>query len=109
MASSRSIRALVGSWVAYWSVLAIVKLGPAAVAIWKATRGPEGTGSVNFSFSNDQFTLNVIERGETTYTASSSLLVIGLWVAGPPLVAWIVWAMRKRKATPEPSRHHEGA
>jgi len=100
MAERRSIRALIGGWAAYWAVIAAVKLGPAAAAIYRATRGPEGQGSFSLNFGNGAFTLTVIERGVTTFTGTASLLSIALWVAGPPLVAWIAWAMKRKKERP---------
>jgi len=100
MAERRSIRALIGGWAAYWAVIAAVKLGPAAAAIYRATQGPEGQGSFSLNFGNGAFTLTVIERGVTTFTGTASLLSIALWVAGPPLVWWIVWAMKRKKERP---------
>ncbi|MGH9889449.1 MAG: hypothetical protein ACREBE_28200 [bacterium] len=99
MSSPRSIRSLILSWVAYWSILALVGLGPAVLAIWRATRGAsDGQSSVNVAFGNGGFVLNVTRLGEPTYSAAISFLALGLWVAGPPLVAWLVWLMRNRKA-----------
>jgi hypothetical protein len=97
MASTRSIRPLIGSWVAYWLVIAGVKLGPAALAIWRATRGPDGSARVDASYDNGQVLLNVTDQGVKTYTGSASLLEIGAWIAGPPLIAWAVWAISRRR------------
>lgn len=97
MAERRSIRSLIGGWAAYWAVVAAVKLGPAAAAIYRATRGPEGQSSFSLNFADGAFTLTVLERGVTTFTGTASLLAIAAWVAGPPLLWWIVWAMRRRK------------
>src|SRR6476620_8519301 len=104
MAERRSIRALIGGWAAYWAVIAAVKLGPAAAAIYRATQGPEGQGSFSLNFGNGGFTLTVIERGVTTFTGTASLLSIALWVAGPPLVSWIVWAMKRKNEQPAAER-----
>jgi len=93
----RSISALVGGTIAYWLVVAIVKLGPAALAIYRATRGPKGTATVNASFGNGSFSLNVIERGVATYTGTASLITIAAWVAFPPLIGWIAWAILRKK------------
>ena len=107
MAERRSISGLVGGTIAYWIVVAAVKLGPAALAIYRATRGPKDSSSVNASFGNGGFTLNVIEKGVTTYTASAHLLAIAAWVALPPLIGWIVWASLRKKddRTSSPVRH----
>src|SRR6185295_15417561 len=98
MTRTRKIRGLIGSWVAYWAVLAAVKLGPAAVAIWRATHAGEGQGSFAINFGNGAFTLTVTERGQQIYTGTASLVAIALWIAGPPLLAWIVWAVSRRNA-----------
>ena len=107
MAERRSISGLVGGTIAYWIVVAAGKLSPAALAIYRATRGPKGSSSVNASFGNGGLALNVIERGVTTFTASTSLLVIAAWIALPPLIGWIVWASLRKKddRTSSPVRH----
>src|SRR5262245_24102140 len=102
MASSRSIRSLIGSWIAYWIVLALVGLGPAALAMWRATRAGEGQGSINVNFGDGRFSLNVLERGATTYAGSITLTALALWIAGPPLLSWVWWAIRRRKAVESP-------
>ena len=99
MGERRSIRGLVGGTIAYWLAVGVVKLGPAALAIYRATRGPEGTSSVNASFGNGGVALNVIEKGVTTYSASASLLAIAAWVAIPPLIGWIVWAVSRKDSS----------
>ncbi len=104
MAERRSIRSLIGGWAAYWAVVAAVKLGPAAAAMYRATQGPEGQNSISFNFGNGAFTLTVLERGVTTFTGTASLLAIAAWVAGPPLVWWIVWATRRKKEMHVPEK-----
>lgn len=98
MPERRSLKGLIGGWVAYWAVAAAVKLGPAIAVIYGATQGSEGKGSFSINFGDGALTLTVIENGATTYTGSASLLEVAAWVAGPPLLWWIVWAMRRRKA-----------
>ena len=93
----RSISALVGGTIAYWIVIAAVKLGPAAFAIYRATQGPKGSSSVSASFGNGGFSLKVIEKGATTYAASASWLVIAAWIALPPLIGWVAWAVLRKK------------
>jgi hypothetical protein len=102
MAERRSIRSLIGGWAVYWAVVAAVKLGPAAAAIYRATQGPQGEGSFSLNFGNGGFTLNVIEHGVTTYTGTASLLAIATWAAVPPLIWWVAWAAMRRKETLEP-------
>jgi len=104
----RSIRVPVVGTIAYWVVAAAVKLGPAALAIYRATQGPKGSSSVNASLSGGGFSLNVIEKGVTTYNASASLMVIAAWVALPPLIGWIAWAVLRKKDDHMSSPAHHG-
>jgi len=86
---------LLGSWAAYWLVLAGIKLGPAVAAIFRATRA-EGS-SVNLSFGDQGFLLDVTQRGNTIYTGTTHLLPLALWVAVPPLLLWIVWVVLRQR------------
>jgi hypothetical protein len=104
----RNIRGLVGGTIAYWVVVAAVKLGPAAFVIYRATRGPKGSSSVNASLGNGGVSLNVIEKGVTTYTASASLFMIAAWVALPPLIGWVAWAVLRKKNDRMSSLAHHG-
>jgi len=88
--------------------VAAVKLGPATLAIYRATQGPKGSSSVNASFGNGGVSLNVIEKGATTYAASASLLTIAAWVALPPLIGWIAWAVLRKKDDRVSSPAHRG-
>ena len=61
----RSVWALFGAWIVYWLILAGVKLGPAALAIWRATRGSPGSNdsSVNLSVGDWVLKLVVTQQG----------------------------------------------
>ena len=108
MGERRSISGLVGGTIAYWIIVAAAKLSPAAIAIYHATRGPKGSSSVNASFGNGGVTLNVIEKGVTTYNASASLMLIAAWVALPPLIGWVAWAVLRKKDDRMSSPVHRG-
>lgn len=91
-------RELLGAWIAYWVVLALVGLGPAAIAIWRATHGPaNGTSSVNVRLGS-LFELTVTEQGKTTWSGAIGVTALAFLVAGPPLVAWIAWLVTRRRA-----------
>jgi hypothetical protein len=105
MAERRSAASLFGGWAIYWIVVGAVKLGPAIAAVLKATSGPDdGKSSVALNYGDGGFALTVIERGVTTFSGSATLLELALWMAGPPLIWWVVWAMRRRKQQPVESR-----
>lgn len=96
---------LLASWIAYWAVLAVVKLGPGLVAIWRATQDGSGHSSVSFNFNGAVFSLLVTKAGQTTWTGSAHLLVIAAWIAGPPLLLWLIWVtQRTRVESPESLR-----
>ncbi|HVX40010.1 MAG TPA: hypothetical protein VHB25_10590 [Gemmatimonadaceae bacterium] len=95
----RSIRGLVASWVVYWAGLAAVKLGPLALAIWRATHNAPGTSSVNGSISDFLVSVTVVSNAKTMYSASAHLLTIAAWIAVPPLAAWAVWIMARPTGT----------
>ena len=91
-------RELLVSWLVYWLVLAVVGLGPAAIAIWRATHGPaNGTSNINLSVGSGGISLVVTANGPTIYSASIHTIVLALFVAGPPLLAWVAWAATRRR------------
>ena len=93
----RSIRWLLGSWSAYWAALFVVKLGPAAIAIWRATQSPSANdNSVTVNFANWLLNLVVNERGTTTYTGSVHMGALAAWIAVVPLAIWVAWLMSIR-------------
>ena len=99
----RSVWWLFGSWIAYWLVVAGVKLGPAAVAIWRATRGPEsGKNSVSFSAGSEGLKLVVAEHARTTWSGSISIAGLIAWVALVPLALWVAWFVAARSDAPAP-------
>ena len=100
----RSIRGLVTSWIVYWVGLTLVTLGPAMLAMWRATRAPDGSSSISLNFGDGAFKLTVVDQGVTTFAGSASLIAIAAWVAGPPLLSWIVWAMRTKRSEREKAR-----
>lgn len=74
------------SWTAYWlALLAFVAWRP-LVEYWRITRSPSGHGSVGLTYSG-------------------GALPAALWIAGPPLLIFLVWlATRSRDVEREPVR-----
>jgi hypothetical protein len=87
----RSVWGLLGSWVVYWLALAAVKLGPAAMAIWRATRSGSSQSSVGFNIGNWVLNLTAIEKGTTTWSGSIHVGALALWIGAVPLALWIIW------------------
>jgi hypothetical protein len=88
-------RHLIGAWGAYWASLAAVTLGSPALALWRATRGPNGTSSVSASLGDAGVHLEVLRQGVTTWAGSASLGSVIFWTCGPPLLLWLAWLVRR--------------
>lgn len=87
-------RHLLAAWVAYWAALVAVRLG-GAVASVLAVSGPNGHGSASAGFGNNGVTFTVVKGTATVWAGASSFAAIALWVAGPPLVLWVVWMLSR--------------
>jgi hypothetical protein len=78
--------------------LATFALGPLALAIIRATTGPDnGKSNVNVSFGDGGFSTTVVDQGRTVYTGTIGLVSAALWIAGPPLLIWLAFALRQRR------------
>jgi hypothetical protein len=86
------VRHLIGSWFAYWAILAAATLAPAAIAIWKVSgSGAKGTASVNAGDGGLHAIITM--PGSTLWEMSVALSTVVLAVAGPPLVLWLCWVL----------------
>lgn len=95
-------RHLFAAWIAYWAGLAVVTLWRPIGLARRLSQLPDEQGTISVELSNAQFTAHMLERGAEIWSVSTSLLTIGLWIAGPPLLLWGVWAMsRSRPQTVE--------
>ena len=88
-------------WAAYWAGLVGVTLSPAIAATWRATRLPEGHGSVSASFDNANLSYSVIEDGVKTWVGTTSITTALLWIVGPPLLLWLVWLIVRERPNTE--------
>jgi hypothetical protein len=87
-------RHLLLAWVAYWLVLLAAVARSPLIAVLRALSAPQGHGTMSLSMANAVLTLNVKTDG-LSYTGSSSLTSIALWIAGPPLVLWVLWLVTR--------------
>jgi hypothetical protein len=94
-------RHLLAAWGVYWLTLAAVSLGPALPAIRRATSG-EAPGSVTGAGGDGGLTLTVTEHGTTLWSGSASVLAVVLWIAGPPLLLWLAWLMKRPRLQASP-------
>ena len=106
MLKRRSIRWLLGSWVAYWAALFAVKLGPAVVAMWRASRDPKAANdnSVGFNVGNWVLNLVVTEHSRTTWSGSVHVGGLVAWIAVVPLAIWVAWLMAAKSDAPTRQR-----
>ena len=89
---------LIGSWVAYWLLAGALELGPAIAAILRATRGPsDNNSSVNLSFGDTGFVLDVTRAGQSVYHGMISMTALAFWIAGPPLLLWALWVVLRQR------------
>jgi len=93
-----SPRRLLLAWIAYWFVALIVALGPATIAALPVIADEHGHGSINASFGNGGFSLNVLRGSTTVWHGEASLMAIAFWFAVPPLALWVAWVWRRARA-----------
>src|SRR5215471_4416772 len=98
MSSRRSWRLLLGIWGTYWALLAAYFVVPLAVAVRRATSAGPGEGNVSVSLGSTGFTVTVLLKGATIYSATLHLVTTLLWIAGPPLLVWLAIALAARRA-----------
>jgi hypothetical protein len=92
-------RHLLAAWGVYWAALAGVVLGRPAQLAWRLANGPEGQGTASAGFENAVLHLRIADDAGHAWAGSAHLLTIALWVAGPPLLLWLLWlALRPRSA-----------
>lgn len=86
---------LLAAWGAWWLSLGVVTLGPAFSALYRVA-GPGGEGSANANAGDAGITFNVLEKnGTVLWSGTASLLSLVLWIAGPPLLLWLVWLVQR--------------
>lgn len=93
---------LLAAWVAWWVALVGVTVGPGLLRAWRLTReaGSHGTMLASIDGSKLLLRINDAGRGSGVWSFETSLAIALAWIAGPPLVLWLLWLVsRPRRAT----------
>lgn len=97
----RSVRWLFGTWLAYWASLALVKLGPAAMALWRATQSSDpNAASASVSGGDAGVSLIIAMHGQTTWSGTISFIALAAWIGVVPLAIWLFWFASTRAEAP---------
>jgi hypothetical protein len=95
-------RHLLAAWGAYWAALAVAVLGRPAMLAWQLANRPEGagagTGTASVSFENAVLKASIVEHAGAAWSGTAHLATIGLWIAGPPLLLWLLWLVLRPRA-----------
>ena len=89
--------ALLGTWAAYWAALVGVTIGPGLLAAWRLTHQPGSHGNMSASVDAGRLLLNVNDVGGAgnVWTFSTSITAALAWIAGPPLILWLIWLLSR--------------
>jgi hypothetical protein len=91
---------LLGAWGAYWVGLAGITLAPFARWAWDLSHIPGAHGSASLSVGDAGVQLLALRGNVTVWSGVAPLLDVALWIAGPPLLLWLVW-LALRPSHPE--------
>jgi hypothetical protein len=98
-------RHLLAGWLAYWAVLFAVTLGPAVAAALRVVNAPDSHGKIDVSSDGGSLVAHITGAG-VAWSGSTSLTTAALWIAGPPLLLWLVWLVTRRAHATEAERYH---
>jgi hypothetical protein len=96
---------LLGAWGAYWVGLAGITLAPFARWAWDLSHIPGAHGSASLSIGDAGVQLLALRGNVTVWSGVAPLLDVALWIAGPPLLLWLVW-LALRPSHPESAALH---
>ena len=90
-------RHLFGTWIVYWIGLAAVKLLEPIRVAQRLSRLGDDQATISVELENAVFSASMGAQGVTLWSATASLFEIGLWIAGPPLLLWALWAVGRTR------------
>lgn len=83
------------AWGVYWLALVLVVLRPALALALRAMNAPHGQGTISASMADGVITTTIAANG-VTWVGASSFTTIALWIAGPPLLLWLLCVATRR-------------
>ena len=87
-------RQLLLSWGAYWIALGLTTLRPALALLARLGRaGAHGQASAGWG--DGLVTLTITNGDGSAWAGAIRLSSLVLWLFGPPLLLWIVWAVTR--------------
>lgn len=109
MLSIRRWRAthLLGAWVVYWLLLALVALGRPLLLARRIAALPEGRSSASASFGDGAVDARLVADGATLWHGHAAYGTVLLWLLLPPLLLWLLWAVRRPPPTEAADAPHE--
>jgi hypothetical protein len=96
------LRHVMLAWAAYWFTLALVVLPTPIRMARRLARLPDGHGDIAFDAGSEGFHIAMSQDGVPVWSASLHLTTLALWLAGPPLVIWAIWFVRRGQARAAP-------
>ena len=94
-------RHLLAAWSAYWVGLVLVTLGEPLRLMWRLTRVPDNHGSFSANFGDGLLKLTIVEGGRTVWSGATEPGTAIAWLAGPPLLLWLLWLVLRSRAPAE--------
>ena len=99
-------RHLVAAWVAYWAALLIAALGSAIPVAWRVR---DSHGSFTAGINDGLASVSIASGGTTLWSGAVDVGTAVLWIAGPPLLLWLVWLISRPRTPLASPRELDGA
>jgi hypothetical protein len=86
------------AWSAYWLALGVATLKPALEVLARISRAG-AHGQVSAGMQDGLLRVTITSAGGSAWTGGIQFSSLVLWLFGPPLLLWLVWAVSR------PRRH----
>ncbi|MDB4885748.1 MAG: hypothetical protein JWN79_1186 [Gemmatimonadetes bacterium] len=99
-------RGLFTAWSVYWAALLVVAGRTLVRIVGIVSSAAKGHASVTATLDDGRVRLDALLDGRMVESGSASLLALALWIAGPPLLLWLVWLLQRppHDAVPDGAR-----